>query len=215
MYIPWVQIWIYPAQPMGKNSSSRSVDTGINGNRGRILRSSGRKLPWHGSEVLPELHFRNVSSFIPIPCSLIYGSFVFWMVLLQSKLSIEREESRRFMRSTKRVILANGPRLLREMLHRVIDKAEHLEVIREIGDDEALPETIKTLEPEWVIVAASFSDRSHHWTREFPAVGFVFVSPSDNLIKMKCPTAYEENYADLSLKDFIQILEKDLQPLDY
>jgi DNA-binding NarL/FixJ family response regulator len=118
------------------------------------------------------------------------------------------------MRSTKRVILANGARLLREMLHRVIDKADHLEVIQEISDDEALPKAIEEFEPEWVIVSASFSDSSYRWIREFPSVGFVFVSPSENIIRMKCPTAYEENYSDLSLRDFIHILEKDLQPLD-
>ena len=115
------------------------------------------------------------------------------------------------MRSTKRVILANGPRLLKEMLHRVIDKADHLEVVWEMSDDWALPEAIETFEPEWVIVPTSLSNRSDRWIHKFPSVRFVFLSPNENVIRMKCQTAYEENYSDLSLKDFIHILEKDLQ----
>jgi hypothetical protein len=96
----------------------------------------------------------------------------------------------------------------------VIDKSVHLEVVGEISDNQVLPEAIKRFEPEWVIVSTSFSNCSYNWTREFPSVGFVFVSPGENIIKMKCPKAYEEKYPDLSLKDFIHILEKDLQSLD-
>jgi hypothetical protein len=116
------------------------------------------------------------------------------------------------MRSTKRVILAIGPRLLREMLHRVIDKADHLEVVREMSDEGDLPEAIETYEPGWVIVSTSFIYRSYRWIHEFPSVGFVFLSPNEHVISMKkCQTADEANYSDLSLKDFIYILEKDLQ----
>ena len=115
------------------------------------------------------------------------------------------------MMATKRVILADGSRLVREMLHRVIDKVDHLEVVREVTDYKDIPGMIKQFDPEWVIVSTSFNDHSYHWIKEYPSVRFIFLSPNENYVKMKWQTAYEENYSDLSLKDFIHILEEDLQ----
>lgn len=120
------------------------------------------------------------------------------------------------MRSAKRVILADGSRLLTEMLHRVIDKADHLWVVDEIPEPEELASAIEKYDPEWVIVSRSYSDDGHAWVRsclaEYPSVRFVFLSPHQNHIKMKGQMSYEEDYPDLSLREFIHILEKDLQP---
>jgi chemotaxis response regulator CheB len=117
--------------------------------------------------------------------------------------------------SRKRVILANDSRLLREMLHRVIDKAEHLQVVQEIASDEDLPSAIEQFTPEWVILSDP-SDRNA-WHRietcmaSYPAVRFIFLSPERNSIKLRWQTAYEEDLTNLSLQGFIDILEKDLQ----
>lgn len=117
--------------------------------------------------------------------------------------------------STKRVILANGPRLLREMLHRALDKADQLEVVQEIPDWEALPPALERFDPEWVIVAQPYANLPHNridfCMEEYPSVGFIFLSPNQNRIKMKWQMSREEEYSDLSLKEFIHILEKDLQ----
>ena len=124
--------------------------------------------------------------------------------------------------STKRVILANGSRLLREMLHRVINKADNLEVVQEIPNHEELPSAIERFDPEWVIVSLPYSNNAHSWINicmaNYPSVRFIFLSPDNSSIKMKWQTslrasgqAYEEDLANLSLKDFIHFLEKDLQ----
>ncbi len=65
--------------------------------------------------------------------------------------------------STKRVILANGPRLLREMLHRVINKAEHLEVVQEVLHHEELPAAIERFNPEWVILSSPDNHKARRW----------------------------------------------------
>lgn len=115
----------------------------------------------------------------------------------------------------KRVILADGSRLLREMLHRVINHADHLEVVQELHDLEELPSTIARLDPEWVILSVSYNRTVHNWINtymdDYPAVRFIFLSPESNSIKMKWHTSYEQDLTILSLKDFIGILEKDLQ----
>ena len=120
------------------------------------------------------------------------------------------------MVSTKRVILADGSRLLREMLHRVIDKANHLEVVQELPDSDELHSSINRFDPEWVILSLPFNRYAHDWVNscmaEYPSVRFIFLSTDQNQIKMKWQTFHEEEYSDLSLKEFIHILQKDLQP---
>src|ERR1043165_9802969 len=118
-------------------------------------------------------------------------------------------------KSTKRVILANGSRLLREMLHRVLDKAERLEVVQEVLHFEELPATIERYDPEWVVLLSPFNQDAQNWidtyAAGYPAVRFIFLSPDQHKVKMKWQSSYEEDFMNLSLGDFIHVLEKDLQ----
>jgi chemotaxis response regulator CheB len=117
--------------------------------------------------------------------------------------------------STKRIILANDSRLLREMFHRVIDKANYLEVVQEIPNNEELPFAIEKFCPEWVISSLPMSNTTLNWINSrieaSPTVQFIFLSPDNNSIKMKRQISHEEDLSNLSLKEFIHILEKDLQ----
>ncbi len=117
--------------------------------------------------------------------------------------------------ATKRVILANGSRLLHEMLHRVIDKADSLEVVQELRDQEELPSAIERFDPEWVIISLPFHQHADGWINaciaDYPSVRFILLSPDHSSVKMKWQASDEEDLTNLSLKDFIHILEKDLQ----
>jgi DNA-binding NarL/FixJ family response regulator len=117
--------------------------------------------------------------------------------------------------SRKRVILASGSRLLREMLQHVINKAEHLEVVQELHELEELPSEIKRLDPEWVILPIAYNRVGDSWINtciaDYPSVRFIFLSPKSNSVKMKWQTSYEEDLTNLSLKDLIDLLERDLQ----
>ncbi len=114
---------------------------------------------------------------------------------------------------TKRIILANDSRLLREMLRCVIDKAGYLEVVQEIPNQEELSSAIERFDPEWVILSLPFRDGMvgglDACMTEYPAVRFIVFSAEN--IKMKWQITYEEDLTNLSVKDFIHILEKDLQ----
>lgn len=118
--------------------------------------------------------------------------------------------------SRKRVILANGSRLLREMLHRVIDKADHLEVVQELSSYEELPSAIERLDPEWVILSGPSDKNANSWINtcmaNYSSVRFISFSPESHTVKSKWQAAYEEDLTNLSLKGFIDILEQDLQP---
>lgn len=119
------------------------------------------------------------------------------------------------MMSTKHVILADGSRLLREMLHHALDKADHLEVVEELPDSGKLPLALQRFDPEWVIVPLAYSRQDDGWLdacmEDYPSVGFIFLAPGQNHITMKWQTSCEEDFADLSLNEFIHVLQKDLQ----
>jgi hypothetical protein len=52
---------------------------------------------------------------------------------------------------TKRILLANGSRLLRDVVKRVIEKSDGLEVVGEIAEFGRLAVAIETTKPDWVI----------------------------------------------------------------
>ena len=115
----------------------------------------------------------------------------------------------------KRVILARGSALLREMLHRVLDTVDQLEVVQEISDWEELPAALERFGPDWVIVQESERIASHpklnFCMERYPSARFVFFSPEQNMIKIRWQVFEEAEYPDLSLREFIRLLEKDLQ----
>jgi DNA-binding NarL/FixJ family response regulator len=117
--------------------------------------------------------------------------------------------------STKRIILADGSRLLREMLHRVLYKTDHLEVVQELTHYEDLGSAIEQFEPEWVIISLPSDQVIPGWVDMYiancPSLRFLAVSTDGSKIKMKWLEPHEEELGDLSLKDLIHILERDPQ----
>lgn len=116
---------------------------------------------------------------------------------------------------TKRIILADGSRLLREMLHRVIYKADRLEVVQEVSDYEDLASAIEEYEPEWVIMSLPSDHVIPDWVDsyidDYPSVRFLAVSNDGSAIKMKWLERHEQDLGDLTLKDLIHLLERDPQ----
>ena len=96
-----------------------------------------------------------------------------------------------------------------------VDKAEHLEVVQEISNHEELPSAIERFDPEWVITSLPMQNHMSDWIKagnaEYPSLRFIFLSPENNRITMKWQTSSEEDISNLSVKEFITILEKDLQ----
>jgi chemotaxis response regulator CheB len=115
----------------------------------------------------------------------------------------------------KRVILANHSRLLLEMFHRALEKADHLEVVQDLMNSADLPLAIQRFCPDWVILSLPRSNHVPDWISTFiqndPSVRFIFLSPDNHRITMRWQMAYEAELSDLSLPEFIHLLEKDLQ----
>jgi chemotaxis response regulator CheB len=117
----------------------------------------------------------------------------------------------------KRVILANNSRLLREMFHRVIDQADHLEVVQEIQNSEEILIAIQRFCPDWVIVSFPLSDFLLDCIsasiQSDPSVRFIFFSEDHRSLKIDWQMTSETEVSNVSLPEFIHFLEKDLQQI--
>jgi DNA-binding NarL/FixJ family response regulator len=111
----------------------------------------------------------------------------------------------------QRIVLANGSRLLREMLKRILFKSENLEVVREVTDQKELPAAIEQSDPEWVIVSLSFDNGVPSWVDNYlavhPSVRFMAVATDGSKVKMKWLEIHEQELNGLSLGDLIHVLE--------
>lgn len=111
----------------------------------------------------------------------------------------------------QRIVLANGSRLLRDMLKRIIFKSENLEIVREVTDQKELPSVIEHTNPEWVILSLSFDNGVPAWVDPFmanhPSVRFLALAADGSKIKMKWLEVHEQELNGLSLNDLIHILE--------
>jgi DNA-binding NarL/FixJ family response regulator len=111
----------------------------------------------------------------------------------------------------QRIVLANGSRLLRDMLKRILFKSENLEVVREVTDQRELPSILQHSNPEWVIVSLSFDNGIPAWVDNYmavhPSVRFMAVATDGSKVKMKWLEIHEQELNGLSLSDLIHILE--------
>ncbi len=113
--------------------------------------------------------------------------------------------------SKSRVIFINSSRLVRELFHRVLRKAEHVQVIRDIVDHTDLPADIEGLEAEWLVISLAPEETIPDWVdaylRAHPFMRFLAFSTDSNQVKMKWLEPREQDLKDLSLADLIHVLE--------
>ena len=116
----------------------------------------------------------------------------------------------------QRIVLANGSRLLRDMLKRIMFKSDQLEVVREVTDQKELPSVIESTNPQWVIVSLSFDNVIPPWVDNFlvshPSVRFMGFASDGSKVKMKWLEVHEQELNELSLNELIHILES--KPVD-
>ncbi len=118
--------------------------------------------------------------------------------------------------SEQRIILADGSRLVREMLNRILHKTENLEVVQEISNHEMLPNEIKESDAEWVIMSLPVDREIPDWVDNYivdhPQVRFMAVATDGSWVRTKWLEYHEEEMDNLSLKDLIHILGGIMEP---
>lgn len=112
--------------------------------------------------------------------------------------------------SAQRVILVNSSRLLGDMLRRVINKSDHLEMVREVSADRAFLFALEQVEAEWLILSISPDKTLPAWVdpylTKYPSMRCLVISAGSSKVKLKWQEE-EAELEDLSLKDVMYILE--------
>lgn len=118
--------------------------------------------------------------------------------------------------SEQRIILANGSRLVREMLNRILHKTENLEVVQEISNQEKLPNEIEASDAEWIIMSLPEDREMPEWVDKYivahPHIRFMAVATDGSWVRTKWLEYHEEQMNNLSLKDLLHILGGIEQP---
>jgi hypothetical protein len=112
--------------------------------------------------------------------------------------------------SVQRIILANGSRLLHEMLNRILNKTDNLKVVQEIMDHDHLPNAIENSDAEWVLMSLPADSTIPEWVDTYmidhPQVRFMALAADGSWVKTKWLERREERLDNLSLKDLLRIL---------
>ena len=113
--------------------------------------------------------------------------------------------------SDQRIILATDSRLLREMLNRILIKAEHLEIVQQVADHENLPAALKEQDAEWIILTMPADNKVPDWADtyiiEHPFASIMSVSHDGGRVRMKWLDKREQDIVEPSLQQLINILE--------
>jgi hypothetical protein len=119
--------------------------------------------------------------------------------------------------SEQRIILANGSRLLHEMLNRILLKTGNLRVVQEIKNQERLPNAIEKSDAEWIILSLPADSAIPEWVDKYivthPHVRFMAVAADGSWVRTKGLEEHEEKLDNLSLRDLIHILGGVMDPV--
>jgi hypothetical protein len=100
------------------------------------------------------------------------------------------------------------------MLRRVINKSDHLEMVREVSADGAFLFALEQVEAEWLILSISSDKTLPAWVdpylTKYPFMRCLVMSAGSSRVKLKWQEE-EAELEDLSLKDVMYILEGDPQ----
>jgi chemotaxis response regulator CheB len=90
------------------------------------------------------------------------------------------------MEKAIRVLVANRPRLMRELILTTFADQPDIEIVGEVGDESEISESVKKTLPNFVVIALDHPDRRpaicDELLREHPEVRVIAVAPERNSI---------------------------------
>lgn len=111
----------------------------------------------------------------------------------------------------QRIILVYGSRLLADMLHHVICKADHLEIVQEVSWSTELPAVITGTDADWVLISLPSETSFPTWVDDHiathPCIQFLSIFVGSGRVGLKSLGSPEEQLENPSLDDLIHILE--------
>ncbi len=122
--------------------------------------------------------------------------------------------------STFHIIVANEPKLLRDMLKRVLNKPADLQIVGEAKDWAGLSSALNTLEVQWVIVSlqtdGNLPEALQPLLLAHPQVGFLALAKDGSRLHMKSAALPSHQLDNPTLPDLLALLRHQYvsQPLE-
>jgi len=89
------------------------------------------------------------------------------------------------METSVRVLVANRPRLLRELVLSTLSDQAGIRVVGEAGDDQDVPSLVAETKPDFLLIALDESQKRpalcNVLLREFPGLRIIAVAPNTNI----------------------------------
>ncbi len=114
---------------------------------------------------------------------------------------------------TRRIIVANQQRLLREMMKRVIEKTPGFQVVGEGLEMAKLPAAIERTNAQWVIVSLRPEGELPQIVDDLlavqPTLRVLALAPDGSQVKVKALKPREENLSNMNLNKLIAMLRSE------
>lgn len=114
---------------------------------------------------------------------------------------------------TRRIILANSSRLVRDLIKKVIGKTPGLEIVSEVEDISEFPDTVRRKEADWAIVLLSpeeqVPDLVEQVIQEQPSMRFLLMGVDGSHARMKWNEPHEVPLHEKSLQDLLDLLRQE------
>lgn len=114
-----------------------------------------------------------------------------------------------------RILLANRPRLLREIFKRAFERYPDVEIVGEVANSDYLSDQVKDSEAHWVLVPlhtdGNFPDFVKLIIQDCPEIGILAISADGSQAKARCGENSRDDLADLSLNELIDIIRSCLR----
>lgn len=114
-----------------------------------------------------------------------------------------------------RILLANTPRLLREIFKHAFQRYPDMEIVGETANSDDLYGQIKKSRADWILVSlhanGNFPDFVNSILDDYPGIGIIAISADGSQAKARCRENSRDDLANLSLNELMAIVRSELE----
>ncbi len=118
------------------------------------------------------------------------------------------------------ILLANQPRIFREVLHRTLDGMQESQLVLEVVDLKRLPQILERVQASWLVVSLTANSRIPEAVRKlidtYPLLSILGVSLDGSLIEILAsdPNGKRSRsvHRDMTLAELLEVVRFKLQP---